>query len=210
MMESTETKADEETRERQVRRRGFLGLAAGIVVGGAAGTLYHLLAPPKEVEKLTTKTATETVMGTKTITEAQTVTGTETVRATERITETQTVPAKEAGKTTYTVKIKVVGRPMVKTLWPEGPPTESGLYVSSPESFCPVFIVGQEFEVKPGEPPERPFGFNCQVAWDDLCSSGFLYRLGCGEDFPPYYNPGFYLMFCSDPTRPVAFLLQRV
>jgi len=198
-METGEPVADEEKQASEVRRRGFLGLIAGLVVGGAAGALYHLLAPPKEVERLTTKT----------ITEAQTVMRTETVRATERITETQTVPATEVGKTTYTVKIKVVRTPRVKDLWPEGLPIK-GTWFESLESFCPLLIEGQEFEVKPGEPPRMP-SFFCPDAWENLVRQGDLFKLGCGEDFPQWFEePGVLLTLCPDPARPVAFLLQRV
>lgn len=188
-MEPTETEPNDETQERRVRRRGYLGLAAGIVVGGAAGTVCHLLAPPREVEKTTTKT--------------ETVTGTET------ITDTQTVPAKEAGKTTYTVKIKVVNRPRVKELWPEGLPIKV-TYIESLESFCPLLLEGQEFEVKPGEPPRMPTMF-CPDAWESLTKQGDLFKLGCGEDFPQWIEePGVFLTLCPDPTRPVAFLLRRM
>ena len=191
-MEPAKPMADEEKEGRRARRRGFLGLAAGLVLGGAVTYLYHLLSPPKEVERLTTQTTTEA----------------RTIKEMETVTETQTVPSTSVGKTLYTVKIKVLRTPKPKEIFPEGLPIKV-TYFESLDSFCPLLIVGQEFEVKPGEPPQMP-SFFCPDAWESLIKQGDLFKLGSGEDFQWYEKPGVLLYPCPDATRPVIFLLERI
>jgi len=72
---------------------------------------------------------------------------------------------------------------------------------------CPFFSVGDEFTVN--YLTERPEGFNCDWAWDDLHK--VLLALMVKGDFGTWMkNPNNFVSCCTDGVKPVVFKIERL
>jgi len=169
-------------KERRFPRRVFLGLTAGLVLGGAVSSLYHMLAPPKE--KLITHTITPTPT-------------TVTYTATQTVTPEPRKTFSGRGAT----KVKITVRKCFST-------DEFAVYISpvkAPyEGPCPILREGQEFYVD-AERPEIDArlmpGYFCPYAWDAIFPSAW-----------EAYERGevFDVWACPDGFRPVVLKLEWI
>ena len=72
---------------------------------------------------------------------------------------------------------------------------------------CPFFAPGQEFLVN--YLAERPEGFACDWAWDDIHK--ILFALMVGGDFGTWMkDPNVLITCCTDGVKPVVFKVERV
>ncbi|MFQ5857467.1 MAG: TIGR04076 family protein [Anaerolineae bacterium] len=72
---------------------------------------------------------------------------------------------------------------------------------------CPHFTEGQEFVVE--EIGERPEGFFCGWAWDDI--QRLVLAMMVGGDFSQWMNDSnTFVACCTDGIKPVVFRLERV
>jgi uncharacterized repeat protein (TIGR04076 family) len=72
---------------------------------------------------------------------------------------------------------------------------------------CPFFEEGQEFIVN--YLTEKPEGFNCDWAWDDLHK--VLLAMMLNGSFGTWMkNPNTFISSCTDGTKPVIFKLERL
>ena len=72
---------------------------------------------------------------------------------------------------------------------------------------CPFFSPGQEFLVN--YLAERPEGFACDWAWDDIHK--ILFALMIGGDFGTWMkDPNVFITCCTDGVKPVVFKVERV
>lgn len=76
-----------------------------------------------------------------------------------------------------------------------------------PYGPCPFFAEGQEFIVK--YLAERPEGFACDWAWDDIHK--VLLALMVKRDFGTWMkDPNLFITCCTDGVKPVVFKVERV
>jgi uncharacterized repeat protein (TIGR04076 family) len=75
-------------------------------------------------------------------------------------------------------------------------------HLSSVAKVCPVFEVGQTFDVEDPFGP-KPDGF-CSWAWADILKVVALTMMGADP------TPGTEFTCCSDGLRPVTFRIQRI
>ncbi len=80
-------------------------------------------------------------------------------------------------------------------------------YLASPESFkiCNKVEDNQEFIVE--NPYEMPAGI-CPSAWADIRT--YIIALASGSCFPFMEKDNSAIATCSDPFRPVIFLIERI
>lgn len=72
---------------------------------------------------------------------------------------------------------------------------------------CPVFAPGQEFVVN--YLAERPEGFACDWAWDDIHK--ILLALMLKGDFGTWMvDPNAFIACCTDGIKPVVFEIRRL
>ena len=72
---------------------------------------------------------------------------------------------------------------------------------------CPVFSEGQAFDVK--YLAERPEGFACDWAWDDIHK--LILALMLNGDFGTWMkDPNVFIACCTDGVKPVVFRLERL
>ena len=72
---------------------------------------------------------------------------------------------------------------------------------------CPFFTAGQEFTVN--YLAERPEGFACDWAWDDIHK--ILFALMVGGSFGTWMNdPKVFITCCTDGVKPVIFKVERL
>jgi len=72
---------------------------------------------------------------------------------------------------------------------------------------CPFFEVGDEFMVN--YLTERPDGFNCDWAWDDIHK--ILLTLMLKGDFGTWMkNKNNFITCCTDGIKPVVFKVERL
>ena len=72
---------------------------------------------------------------------------------------------------------------------------------------CPFFTAGQEFTVN--YLAERPEGFACDWAWDDIHK--ILFALMVGGSFGTWMNdPNVFITCCTDGVKPVIFKVERL
>ncbi len=72
---------------------------------------------------------------------------------------------------------------------------------------CPFFTAGQEFVVN--YLAERPEGFACDWAWDDIHK--ILLALVLGGDFSTWMrDPNLFITCCTDGVKPVVFKVERL
>jgi len=75
-------------------------------------------------------------------------------------------------------------------------------HLSDQAEICPVFQVGQTFEIE-GPFGAKPEGF-CDWAWADIRKVVALIMMGANP------TPGTEFTCCSDGLRPVTFRIQRI
>ena len=72
---------------------------------------------------------------------------------------------------------------------------------------CPYYEEGDEFVV--GHMGERPEGFFCDWAWNDLHK--ILFAMQLGGDFDPWMKDRkTFIACCTDGVKPVAFKVERI
>jgi uncharacterized repeat protein (TIGR04076 family) len=72
---------------------------------------------------------------------------------------------------------------------------------------CPFFDEGQEFVVD--RFGERPAGFDCTWAWDDIHKIVFAMVQG-GEFGRWMQDPNTFISCCTDGIKPVIFKLEKL
>ncbi len=71
---------------------------------------------------------------------------------------------------------------------------------------CPIFSLGDSFTVD--KSCEMPAGF-CTFAWQDIFY--MVHSLLGGATYTPWWNRnGMQVACCTDGTRPVSFLIERI
>jgi uncharacterized repeat protein (TIGR04076 family) len=76
-----------------------------------------------------------------------------------------------------------------------------------PKGPCPFFKEGDEFTVN--YLTERPVGFDCDWAWDDIHK--ILMVLMLKGDFATWMkNPSNFITCCTDGIKPVVFKIERI
>lgn len=72
---------------------------------------------------------------------------------------------------------------------------------------CPYYQEGQEFTVQ--HLGERPEGFFCDWAWNDIHK--ILFSLQLGGDFSNWMKKGnTFIACCTDGIKPVVFKIERL
>ncbi len=72
---------------------------------------------------------------------------------------------------------------------------------------CPLFKEGQEFFVE--YIAQRPQGFECDWAWDDIHK--ILFTFMRNGDFGTWMkNPDNFVTCCTDGVKPVVFKIERL
>jgi uncharacterized repeat protein (TIGR04076 family) len=72
---------------------------------------------------------------------------------------------------------------------------------------CPMFAEGQEFIVD--YLVERPEGFGCDWAWDDIHK--ILLTLMLNGNFGTWMkDPNMFIACCTDGVKPVVFKIERL
>ena len=72
---------------------------------------------------------------------------------------------------------------------------------------CPFFTEGQEFVAK--MIAERPEGFACEWAWNDL--EKIVLGMMLNADFGTWMqDPNTFIACCTDGIKPVVFKLERI
>jgi uncharacterized repeat protein (TIGR04076 family) len=71
---------------------------------------------------------------------------------------------------------------------------------------CPFFVEGREFYTREMEKPE---GFNCDWAWNDLHKIvlGMMTRASYAQWMK---DPNTFIACCTDGVKPVVFKVERV
>jgi uncharacterized repeat protein (TIGR04076 family) len=76
-----------------------------------------------------------------------------------------------------------------------------------PRGPCPFFSEGQEFVIE--YLAQRPEGFGCEWAWDDLHKIIFVLMLK--GDFGTWMvDPNTFIACCTDGIKPVVFKIERL
>ena len=76
-----------------------------------------------------------------------------------------------------------------------------------PKGPCPSFTEGQEFVVN--YLTERPEGFSCDWAWDDIHK--VLMVLMLKGDYSTWMKDGdMFITCCTDGIKPVVFKIERI
>ena len=76
-----------------------------------------------------------------------------------------------------------------------------------PKGPCPFFSEGQEFIVE--YLAQRPEGFECEWAWDDLHK--LILALMLKGDFGTWMkDPNMFVACCTDGIKPVVFKIERL
>lgn len=72
---------------------------------------------------------------------------------------------------------------------------------------CPIFTQGQEFIVE--YLAQRPEGFDCEWAWDDIHK--ILFTLMLRGNFTTWMKDGnTFIACCTDGIKPVVFKIERL
>ena len=98
------------------------------------------------------------------------------------------------------VRITVARKVDMRGLWGE---EKLGTVADFPP-ICPLFEVGDQWELEGGE---LPAGF-CAGAFDDIYR--YVSGLRNGANYPWMEREGEVYACCTDPFRPVVFKLERV
>jgi uncharacterized repeat protein (TIGR04076 family) len=76
-----------------------------------------------------------------------------------------------------------------------------------PRGPCPFFQEGQEFTVE--YLAQRPEGFDCEWAWDDLHK--IIFALMLRGDYRTWMvDPNTFVACCTDGIKPVVFKIERL